>query len=205
MARWASAGCRHSISKQALTSDHTSLPRPREVIEQAIRHSVLDLRQRHPPRSARSQRRYRAHARGQSRSLSGWATKADGNDLPSSQRQSLDDGLCRRGAGTPVDRALAIAESTDDGLLRHQARSHLSSAPPRPWRLSAGGRDVPRIPERLGGGRALRQCFSVVTPLVVTSTAYLTWSLAELGEFAEAARRAEESLRRPKRSRTRSL
>jgi len=37
--------------------------------------------------------------------------------------------------------------------------------------------------------------FLGVTPLVTQSTTYLAWSLAELGEFAEARRRTEDSLR----------
>jgi hypothetical protein len=43
------------------------------------------------------------------------------------------------------------------------------------------------------------------TPLAVVSTTYFAWSLAELGEFAEATRRTAEVAAGPKRARTRSL
>ena len=98
------------------------------------------------------------------------------------------------GAQDPVDRALAIAESTDDGLLRHHARIHLARLhhDRGDYRLAAATfRESLSALEAAGPSAML---FGV-TPLVVVSTTYLAWSLAELGEFAEATRRAEESLR----------
>jgi Predicted ATPase len=97
-------------------------------------------------------------------------------------------------AQDPADRAHAIAEATDNSLLRHQVRSHLA-----------------RLHHDRGHYRqavdAFRESLSALeaagntplglglTPLGVIGTAYLGWSLAELGEFTEATRRTEESLR----------
>jgi len=100
-------------------------------------------------------------------------------------------------AQDPIDRALAIAESTDDPLLRHQARAQLA-------RLHHDRGDYQQA------AAALRESLSALEaagpssistglglmPIAVQSTTYLAWSLAELGEFAEATRRTEESLRR---------
>jgi class 3 adenylate cyclase/tetratricopeptide (TPR) repeat protein len=98
-------------------------------------------------------------------------------------------------AQDPADRAHAIAEATDNSLLKHQVRSQLA-----------------RLHHDRGHYRqavdAFRECLSALeaagntplglglTPLGVIETAYLGWSLAELGEFTEATRRTEESLRR---------
>ena len=89
---------------------------------------------------------------------------------------------------------LDIAESTDDSLLRHQARAQLV-------RLHHDRGDYRQA------AAALRESVSAlevagassisigVMPLVMQNTTYLAWSLAELGEFAEATHRTEESLR----------
>ena len=93
-----------------------------------------------------------------------------------------------------IDRALAIAESTGDGLLKLRASDGLA-------RLHHDRGDYRQAAVTLreflsaveaAGASSLS---SGATPLVVNSTAYLAWSLAELGEFAEATRRAQESLR----------
>jgi class 3 adenylate cyclase/tetratricopeptide (TPR) repeat protein/ribosomal protein L40E len=98
------------------------------------------------------------------------------------------------GAQNPVNRALAIAESTDDALLRHRASGHLG-------RLHHDRGDyrqaVATLSEALSalevaGGSPMS---SVVTSLRAPTTTYLGWSLAELGQFAEATRQTEESLR----------
>jgi class 3 adenylate cyclase/tetratricopeptide (TPR) repeat protein len=98
------------------------------------------------------------------------------------------------GAQDPVDRALAIAESTDDALLRHRASAQLG-------RLHHDRGDyrqaVATLSEALSalevvGGSPMS---SIVMELRAATTTYLGWSLAELGQFAEATRQTEESLR----------
>ncbi len=97
-------------------------------------------------------------------------------------------------AQDPGDRALAIAESTDDSLLRHQARAQLA-------RLHHDRGDYRQATAALRESlSALEAAGSSVTflgaaPVAMQSTTYLAWSLAELGEFPEATRRTEESLR----------
>jgi class 3 adenylate cyclase/tetratricopeptide (TPR) repeat protein len=95
----------------------------------------------------------------------------------------------------PGDRALAIGEATDDGPLTHQARAQVG-------RLHHDRGDhrhaVVAFRESLGALEAAGSSSLIVgglTPLVVGTTTYMAWSLAELGEFAEATRRTEESLR----------
>ena len=96
-----------------------------------------------------------------------------------------------------VDRALAIAESTGDGLLKLRARDLLA-------RLHHDRGDyrqaVVTLREFLSAVETAgaSSIASGATPLVVNTTAYLVWSLAELGEFAEATQRAQESLSRAK-------
>jgi len=95
----------------------------------------------------------------------------------------------------PADRAHAIAEATDDSLLKHLVRSQLARLhhdrghyreAVDAFRESLSSLDAAgNTPLGLG-----------LTPLGVIGTAYLGWSLAELGEFTEAVCRTEESLRR---------
>jgi tetratricopeptide (TPR) repeat protein len=93
-----------------------------------------------------------------------------------------------------IDRALAIAESTDDGLLRLRARLALGCVQHDrgDYRQAATTlREVLAALEAAGAS-------SISTgpaPQVAVGTTYLGWSLAELGEFAEATRRTEESQR----------
>ena len=97
-------------------------------------------------------------------------------------------------AQDPLDRARAIAESSDDDLLRRQAGDHLARLHHDRGnyrQASATLRESLRTFEAAGSSGM----FLGVTPLVTQSTTYLAWSLAELGEFAEARRRAEDSLR----------
>jgi tetratricopeptide (TPR) repeat protein len=99
----------------------------------------------------------------------------------------------------PGDRALAIAEATDDGMLRHWARGHL----PRlhhdrgDYRQAAATLRESLSALEAAGGTSMAFGHS---PLFLNGTAYLAWSLAELGEFAEARRRTEDSLRRAEMS-----
>jgi tetratricopeptide (TPR) repeat protein len=93
-----------------------------------------------------------------------------------------------------IDRGLAIAESTDNGLLRLQARGQLGRIhhDRGDYRQAAATlREVLSALEASGGSSIAPG----VTPLVAVGTTYLAWSLAELGEFGEATRRTEESLR----------
>jgi predicted ATPase len=93
-----------------------------------------------------------------------------------------------------LDRALAIAKSSDDSMLSRQAGDHLA-------RLHHDRGDYRQAAATLR--ESLRAFAAVgsstvylgVTPLATQATAYLAWSLAELGEFAEAAARTEELLR----------
>jgi tetratricopeptide (TPR) repeat protein len=97
-------------------------------------------------------------------------------------------------AQNPGDRALAIAEATDDDPLRHLARAQLARLhhDRGDYRQAvATFRESLRALEAAGNPSVL----SGATPLEMISTTYLAWSLAELGEFAEATRRTEESLR----------
>ncbi len=193
-ARWAlrDAGTHF---ERALTAT-THLPQTRDVFEQAI-DVRLDLR-------------HAIHTLGEVERAIGLMREAESlaDQLGDTARMgrvslSLSIGLWMIGradeAQAPGDRALAIAESTDDSLLRHQARYHL-----------------PRLHHDRGDYRqaaaAFRESLSALeaagsspmafgpAPLLVNSTAYLGWSLAELGEFAEATRRTEESLRRAEAS-----
>ncbi|HUF76780.1 MAG TPA: adenylate/guanylate cyclase domain-containing protein [Longimicrobiales bacterium] len=97
-------------------------------------------------------------------------------------------------AQEPLDRALAIAESTDNGVLRLRARALLGSLhhDRGDYRQAAATlREVLSALEATGASSIA----SGVSPVVAFVTTYLAWSLAELGEFAEATRRTEESLR----------
>jgi predicted ATPase/class 3 adenylate cyclase len=97
-------------------------------------------------------------------------------------------------AQDPLDRALAIAKSSDDDLLRRQAGDHLARLHHDRGnyrQASAILRESLRAFEAAGSSGM----FLGVTPLVTQSTTYLAWSLAALGEFAEARRRTEDSLR----------
>jgi len=94
------------------------------------------------------------------------------------------------------ERALAIAEALDDRPLRHQARGQLGRLHHTRGdyrQASAAIRDDLSALEPAGISPI---ALTVPPTLVATSNTYLAWSLAELGEFAEAKRRAEESLRR---------
>jgi class 3 adenylate cyclase/tetratricopeptide (TPR) repeat protein len=96
-----------------------------------------------------------------------------------------------------VDRALAIAEMTDDRLLRllpsgqlgflHHDRGDYREA-------AATFRDSLTALEAAGASSVT---IGLASRAVVMTT-YRAWSLAELGDFAEATRLVEESLRREK-------
>jgi len=88
------------------------------------------------------------------------------------------------------ERALDIGESTENGVLRVLARGQRGRIhhDRGDYRQAATTlRDVISCPEAATAPS--------VTPVMAISTTYLAWSLAELGEFPEATRRTEESLR----------
>jgi tetratricopeptide (TPR) repeat protein len=111
-----------------------------------------------------------------------------------------------------IGRGLAIAESTDNGLLRLQARAQLGRIhhDRGDYRQAAAmlgevliALDASRLEHDVGAVSALPTIapapwatrLGAFMPLVVQTTTYLAWSLAELGEFGEATRQAEASLR----------
>ncbi len=97
------------------------------------------------------------------------------------------------GAQDPVDRALAIAESTDDDLLRHQASGHLGRLQHDRGNYRQAAATFRESLSALEASESY-SLFVGTMPLAVVGTTYLAWTLAELGEFAEATRRTEESL-----------
>jgi len=99
-------------------------------------------------------------------------------------------------AEIPNARARAIAESTGDVPLGHQAlmqRARLDHDRGEYRRAAVGLR------ETLSALEATSERFAVLShnaiPLVLTEASYLGWTLAELGDFEEAARWTEASLR----------
>src|SRR5688572_10136360 len=96
-------------------------------------------------------------------------------------------GLSEQAKG-PIDRALVIAKSVDDGLLKLQAGAHVG-------RLHHDRGEYRHAAEALR--ESLTACWArgpaVMTgtmSLVTQTTTYLAWTLAELGEFPEATQRA---------------
>jgi tetratricopeptide (TPR) repeat protein len=97
-------------------------------------------------------------------------------------------------AAALLDHALAIAESTGDSLLRLRARGEMGYVhhDRGDFRQAANTlREYSTALEVAGAASIILG----VSPRTVSIATYLAWSLAELGDFAEATRRAEESLR----------
>ena len=190
MARWALRDAGTHLEQALTATKH--LPQTREAIEQAI-DVRLDLRNAiHPLGEVE-------RAMGLMREAESLAERLGDEARMGKISLSLSISLWMMGysdeAQDPGDRALAIAESTDDALLRHQARGHLARLhhDRGDYRQAAAAlRESLSALEAAGSSSMLLG----VTPLVMQSTTYLAWSLAELGEFAEATRRTEESLRR---------
>ncbi len=190
MARWALRDVVTHLERALAAATH--LPSTREVIEQVIdvrldlRHTIHPLGEMERAIALMREAEPLAEQLGDERRLGRISL-------------SLSIGLWMMGqtdeARESGDRALALAESTDDGLLRHQTRGHL-----------------PRLYHTRGDYRravvGLRECLSALeadrdspgtfglSPMVATTRAYLGWSLAELGEFAEATGLTDEALRR---------
>ena len=190
MARWALRDVVTHLDHALTAARH--LPQTREMIEQAV--------------DVRLELRHAIHPLGEMERAMELMREAEAlaDQLGDKARMgrislSLSIALWMMGhadeAQAPGDRALAIAESTDDVQLGHQARSHL----PRlyhdrgDYRRAAAGLRECLVALEAAGSSPLAFGLS---PLVSNSTAYLAWSLAELGEFEEATRRTEESLRR---------
>ncbi|HEX2500531.1 MAG TPA: hypothetical protein VHO73_03665, partial [Methylomirabilota bacterium] len=93
-----------------------------------------------------------------------------------------------------IDRALAIAESTGNGLLWRQARGQLGLIQHDRGDYRQAAATLREVLIALEADET--PAFSVLTPEAPVNTTYLAWSLAELGEFGEATRRTEEPLRR---------
>jgi class 3 adenylate cyclase/tetratricopeptide (TPR) repeat protein len=104
-------------------------------------------------------------------------------------------------AQEPADRARALADSTEDDLLRHQTGNHLPRLRHDRGDYRGAAADLRKFLATLKGAGELPVAFGL-SPLMSNATAYLGWSLAELGEFAEATRLTDEALRRAEASET---
>ena len=179
--------------ERALTATR-HLPETREAIEQAI-DVRLELRSAiHPLGEVERGMAYLREAESLAERLGD-----DGRTGMISFRLSVDfwmmgDSDCARES---IDRALALAESTGDDLLRRQVRGHLG-------RIQHDRGDYRQaaatLREVVSALEAATDVSVSVTPLMTAYTTYLAWSLAELGEFGEATRRTEESLPRARAS-----
>ena len=98
-----------------------------------------------------------------------------------------------------IDRALAIAESTGDRLLGRPARGNLGRIQHDRGDYRQAAVTLREVVKAIEADETPSAPVGV-TPLLMIYTTYLAWSLAELGEFAEATRRTEESLRRAQAS-----
>ena len=103
-----------------------------------------------------------------------------------------------------IGRGLAIAESTDNGLLRLQARGQMGRIhhDRGDYRQAASvlrevlsALEASRLGHDVGAVEGVSSIVASMMPMAAQSTTYLAWSLAELGEFGAATRRTEESLR----------
>ena len=189
MARWALRDAGTHVERALAATTH--LPETREGTEQAI--------------DVRLELRNAIHTLGEVERAMGLMREAEtlAERLGDETRMgkvslSLSVGLWMLGhsgeAQEPGERALAIAESTDDDPLRHMARLQLA-------RLHHDRGDyrqaVAAFRDSLStlGTTGIRTHTLTPMPPMMQSMTYLAWSLAELGEFGEAIRRTEESLR----------
>ncbi len=121
MARWALRDAGTHLERALAATTH--LPRAREAIEQAI-DVRLDLRNAIYPLGEVER------AMGLMREAESLAERLGDEARMGKISLTLSVSLWMMGhsdeAQDPADRALAIAESTDDGLLRHQARAQLA-------------------------------------------------------------------------------
>jgi class 3 adenylate cyclase/tetratricopeptide (TPR) repeat protein len=191
MARWALRDASAHLERALTATEH--LPQTHETIEQVI-DVHLDLRNAiHPLGEVE-------RGEGLLREAASLAERLGDLARIGKISHSLSVSLWMMGRSDEAqdanDRTFAIAESTDDGVLRHQARAQLA-------RLHHDRGDYRRAAaafcEALSALEAAGDSSLLVagtSPLAVQGTTYLGWALAELGEFAEAARRTEASLRR---------
>jgi tetratricopeptide (TPR) repeat protein len=189
MARWALRDAGTHLER-ALTAIR-QLPETREAIEQAIdvrvelRHAIHQLGE--VERGMELVREAQAFAdRLGDEARSGMLSVFLGNSLWMMGHSDR--------AQESIERALIIAESTDDGPLRLRARGVMGYLhhDRGDYRLAAAA-----LGEVLGAleSAGTSSIATGLASLMAVATNYLGWSLAELGEFSEAARRTEESLR----------
>jgi class 3 adenylate cyclase/tetratricopeptide (TPR) repeat protein len=189
MARFALRDAGTHLERALTATRH--LPETREIIEQAI---DVRLELRHAIHQLGEVERGMDHLR---------EAEAFAERLGDTARSGMISFLLANGlwmighsdrAQESIERTLTIADSTEDGLLRLRARALLGFLHHDRgdyWQAAATLREV------LGALEAAGASFTAtgLSPLVAVGTNYLGWSLAELGEFEEAARRTEESLR----------
>jgi len=190
MARWALRDAGTQLERALAATTH--LPHTPEAIEQAI-DVRFDLR------NAIHTLGEVERALGLMREAMSLAERLGDETRMGKVSLALGVGLWMMGhsdeAQGPVYRALAIAESTDEAPLRYLARAQLA-------RLHHDRGDYQKAVDALREsvssleGAPGAPILGLPTPQVMINTAYLGWSLAELGEFAEATRRTEELLRR---------
>ncbi len=94
-------------------------------------------------------------------------------------------------AWDPNARSIAIAESTGDALLGHQARAQRGRLHHDRGDYRQAAAALREALDELEIAGATFWSPAGAAPLVAMVTTYLGWSLAELGEFEEAARRTE--------------
>jgi tetratricopeptide (TPR) repeat protein len=97
-------------------------------------------------------------------------------------------------AAASLGRALALAESTGDRLLGLRARGEMGYVHHDRGDFRQAATTLREYSAALEAAGAA-SITSGVSPRIVSITTYLAWSLAELGDFAEAKRTAEEALR----------
>jgi class 3 adenylate cyclase/tetratricopeptide (TPR) repeat protein len=194
MARWALGDAVTHLERALSAASH--LPETREVIEQTI-DVRLDLRHTVHPLGEMER------AMGLMREAEALADRLGDQARMGKIALSLSIGLWMMGyadeAQSPGDRALTIAKATDDGLLSHQARFHLPRLDHDRGDYRQAATKLRASLSVLEGAGSSPMAFGL-SPLLVSGTSYLGWSLAELGEFAEATRRTDDSLRRAEAS-----
>jgi tetratricopeptide (TPR) repeat protein len=190
VARWALRGAASHLEGALTAISH--LPESRETTEQAIDVRVELRNAVHPLGELERGLQYLGEAMTLAERL---------GDAPRAGRISLHLALSYRMTGrgdradASLDRALAIAESTGDSLLELLARGEMGYGHHDRGdfrRATTTLREYLRALETAGAASLTLG----LSPRTVSITTWLAWSLAELGDFAEAKHRAEESLRR---------
>jgi tetratricopeptide (TPR) repeat protein len=187
--RWALRGARTHLEGALTAIGH--LPEDRETIEQAI-DVRIELRNAIYPLGELS--------RGLDYLTEAMTLAERLGDAPRSGRIALLLAQGNRMTGHSEravalqDHALAIAESTGDRLLRLQARGEMGYVHHDRGDFRQAASVYREYLNALEASGATSITLGV-SPRAVAIRTYLAWSLAELGDFAEAKRLAEESLR----------